>query len=299
MKYFKSFFYNTLYATFALTLLTPLLSPFNSVTQNTTRTIKKSMTFADPADPGNKFKVMNIDGSVTVEAYDGDTIELTIKEQIDGTPGEVRQAREELEYKVERRGNLILTYLDAPFITFRFDGKDVHYSVDRNDDSYIFIHNLHLKVPQAILLDVSSINKGGINIDGNFKAVEASNVNGSLNLTHLTSKTRANTINGDITVSYDKVPVKDSEYHTINGTIEVNMPDDLSADIYFKSLHGDIYTDFQNVKPLTPKVKTVSNSNRSKVMYEVKKFSPLRIANGSVELRFEVLNGDVYIRKQS
>lgn len=269
--------------------------------QNFTRTITKTAEFANQSDAGNKFRLMNINGSVTIEAYDGDTIELTVNEEIKGSSSEIEKAKGELEYKLERRGNLILAYLDAPFITLRTDADDneIHYRMDRHDDDYRFSHDVHVKVPSGILLDGSTINKGKLTVIGSFKEVEASNVNGELELRDLTSKTDAHTVNGDITISYDRAPSEDSEYQTINGTIEVSMPDDLSADVYFKSMHGDLYTDFNNVKRMTPEVKKQTHTNRSEVTYQVEKISPLRIGRGGTKLHFEVLNGDVYLRKQS
>lgn len=277
-----------------------LFQPLSSAAQDFSRTINKSAQFANSSDAGNTFRIMNINGSVNIEAYGGDTIELTVNEQINGSDSDIEQAKRELNYKLERRGNLILAYLDAPFITIKVnDSGEVHYRIDRDSDDYEFIHNVQVKVPRGILLDGSTINKGDLTISGTFKEVEASNVNGGLNLRHLTSKTCANTVNGDITISYDRPPDQDSEYHTVNGTIKVFMPQNLSADIYFKSMHGDLYTDFDNTKRLEPKIKKQTHSSRSKITYQVEKFSPLRIGNGGTKLRFEVLNGDVYIRKKS
>ncbi len=264
------------------------------------QTIKKSARFTDKSDDGNKFRLMNINGSVTIEAYDGDTIELTVNEEIKGSASEIDRGKEELTYKLERKGNLILAYVDAPFISLKFEDNDeIHYNIHRHDDDYQFIHDVHVRVPRGILLEGSTINKGKLSIAGPFKEVEASNVNGELNLQHMISKICANTVNGDITASYDQTPNQDSEYTTVNGTIKVFIPQDLSADVYFKSMHGDLYTDFENVKRLKPEVKKASHSNGSTATYYVEKFSPLRIGAGGTKLQFQVLNGDVYLRKQS
>lgn len=273
--------------------------PINTSAQDFSRTVTKSATFSDPSDAANKFRIMNINGSVSIEAYGGDTIELTVNEKIDGSYSDIEQAKRELNYRLERRGDLVLAYLDAPFVSLAFEDDDLHYRIDRDKNDYQFVHDVQVKVPREILIVASTINKGNLNITGSFKAVEASNVNGGLNLQQLTSKTSANTVNGDITISYDQPPNQDSEYHTVNGTIKLFMPTNLSADVFFKSMHGDLYTDFKNTKRLQPEVKKQTHSSRSKVTYQIEKFSPLRIGNGGTNLRFEVLNGDVYIRKQS
>lgn len=290
--------------TLVLLMLIPFFfCPFDSFAQDFSRTITKSAQFADKADSENQFRIMNINGSVTIEAYDGYTIELTVDEEINGSSSEIQRAKQELEYKLERRGNLILAYVDAPFITMKYnDDDEIYYDMQHHDDddySYRFTHDVHLKVPRGILLKGSTINKGKLTVIGPFKEVEAGNVNGELELRQVSSKTCANTVNGDITITYDKAPGEDSEYHTVNGTINVFMPDDLSADVYFKSMHGDLYTDFNNVKRMKSEVTKSTDSHRSTVTYHVEQFSPLRIGNGGTKLRFHVLNGDVYIRKQS
>lgn len=276
-----------------------LIQPINSSAQNFTRTIHKSAEFTDKSDPENKFRLMNINGSVTIEAYDGDTIELTVNEKITGSASEIEKGKKELSYNLEKKGNLILAYVDAPFINLWFqDYDEIHYNINRQHEDYQFIHEVHVKVPRGIRLEGSTINKGKLSITGPFREVEASNVNGKLDLHHMVSKTFANTVNGNITVSYDQAPNQDSEYHTVNGTINVFMPKDLSADVYFKSMQGDLYTDFENVKRLKPEVKKEIHSNGSAATYHIEKFSPLRIGDGKIKLRFQVLNGDVYLRKQ-
>lgn len=287
------------YYTLTAILLLSSISLATVQAQSFNRTIHKTAVFADKSDADNKFRIMNINGSVTIEAYSGDTIELTVDEEIKGNDAEIEKGKKELEYKLERRGNLILAYLDAPFISLKYEGDEIHYRVDRDKDSYRFVHNVHLRVPRGILLEGSTINNGVLAISGDFKKVKASNVNGALKLQQMTSQTRASTVNGDITVSYDKAPAKDSEYHTVNGKIEIFMPENLSADIYFESLHGDLYTDFENIQRLTPQINKKTDTTHSGTKYRVDKTSPFRIGNGGPKLRFQVLNGDVYLRKQS
>lgn len=279
-------------------MLLLLFQPFITSAQDFSRTITKSAAFTDKSDPGNKFRIMNINGSVTIEAYDGDTIELIVTERIQGTSSEIEQARQELEYKLEKRENLILAYLDAPFVRLKYRNGEVYYNIDREEDEYQFVHDVEVKVPHGILLEGSTINKGKLTINGEFKEVEARNVNGGLDLQNMTSKTSASTVNGDITITYDQAPDADSEYHTVNGTIEINMPADLSADVYFESMHGDLYTDFENIQRIKPQVQKATRSNHSSTTYQVDKFSPLRIGSGGPKLQFQVLNGDVYLRKK-
>ena len=280
-------------------IISLLLGATTALGQDISRTVTRSMAFADPSDPENKLRAMNINGSLTIEAYDGESVEMRVKETISGTSSEVEQGRRELEFKLEKRGHLILAYLDAPFVTLRIEDGNIHYHINRNEESYSFIHEVHLRVPRGILLEGSTINRGVLKITGTFREVKARNINGAVELREMTSKTDASTINGDISASYEKSPDKDSQYQTVNGSIRVYMPEELSAEVYFKSLHGDLFTDFENVEKLAPQVSKKHHSSRAEVTYRVEKFNPIRIGSGTIKLRFEVLNGDVYLRNRS
>ncbi|WP_138430112.1 DUF4097 family beta strand repeat-containing protein [Fodinibius saliphilus] len=297
MKY-PSFIFRPTITIAVLATLLVLNKPFTALGQGERDTIKKEITFSDISDTDNMLKIMNLNGSVTVESYNGKRISFTINEELYGSSKNIKQAKNELKYKFEQRGNVVLAYLDAPFIKVRFEDGEVYYSVNRKNDDYKFVHNVEVKVPQDVHLKTSTINKGDIKIDGHFKTVEARNVNGALKLSHLVSKTKAHTVNGDITLSYDKAPKNNSSFKTVNGTIDITLPEDLSADIYFKSLHGDLYTDFKDVKRLKSHTDIQTNSHGSKGKYYLSKQSPFRIGEGGTELSFNVLNGDVYIRKK-
>lgn len=266
--------------------------------QSAERTITKSARFADVDDRDNRFIIKNLHGSVTVEAYDGETIELSIEEEIRGSLSEIEQAENELEFILERDGNQILAYLTAPFINVNRYGDRFSYNVNMNDRTYRFTHNITVRVPQTVKLEASTINKGILSVTGRFPDIKAGNVNGDITLTNIISATEVSTVNGDIEIIYDEEPVSDSKFNTVNGEIEIYFPDNLSADIYFSSLHGDLYTDFDNVTRLKPEVNKETKSSGQTVTYRLDKTTPVRIGNGGTKLRFKVLNGDVYLRKQ-
>lgn len=274
-----------------LILLLPSLS---KAQQSVEQTITKTAQFTDPSGANNKFHALNINGSVTVEAYNGNTVKLTITEHLEGTNSEIGQAKEDLTFKLEKRGDVILAYLDAPFIDLNYDDGDIDYHVDYDSDDYSFRYDIHALVPRNILLEASTMNEGSVKINGSFKEVEARNLNGDLILKHVTSQTVATTLNGDITVVFEKTPPRDSKFKTLNGDIDITVPENLSADIYFESLRGNFYTNFQHFERLNQD----GDSNNGLVKYVIGSFTPIRIGDGDVELRFDVLNGDVYLRKQ-
>lgn len=274
-----------------------LIIPSLLFAQDFTQTIERSARFSSPDNPDNALRVYNIQGSVTVEGYDGSEIQITARQQIDGTDEEVARAREELEFVVDEDGDKVYVYLDAPFIDVEKEKSRLHYRIEDWDDDYEFSYDITIRVPENAKIYASTINNGVVSIRNTTSSITASNVNGKIELTNIAGPTEANTVNGDIDIVYAQSPAQDSEYHTVNGTIDVKYPADLSADIRFKSMNGELYTDFDNIKRLNAQINTNKNSSGSAVRYKVDKFSPIRIGNGGPTFNFEVLNGDVYIRR--
>lgn len=284
-----------------LLLLTLLLLPLYLSAQDFSQEINRSAKFENQNDAKNELRVYNINGSVTVEGYDGSEIQITAIREIKGSAKEVELAKEELSLRVQEEGNLVLVYIDAPFITLKRKGDRISYHIDRWDnwgeEDYRYLFDITVKVPEETHIRASTINKGIVTIRNTNRRVHASNVNGEVLLDGISGPTDAHTVNGDITATYLKSPDKDSDYQTVNGTIKVNYPDDLSADVKFKSMHGDLYTDFKNIERLQARVEKNTNSKGSKTTYRLDRFAPIRIGNGGPIFNFEVLNGDVYVQR--
>lgn len=267
--------------------------------QEYSETIERTARFENAKDPGNRLRIYNIQGNVSVEGYDGDEIRITAVKQIDGRRSEeVERGKREMQLAVEEESDLVLVYVDAPFIRLQQRDDRFDYRIDSHREDYEYLFDITVQVPRRTSLHASTINRGKVsvqNVEG--EELSVSNVNGEVELGRVAGKTRATTVNGDITARYVRSPSADSKYHTINGTIEVYYPEDLSADIRFKSMHGDLYTDFNNIKRLSSQVETSERSRRGGVTYRVDKFTPVRIGSGGPLFDFEVLNGDVYIKR--
>ncbi|MES1214410.1 MAG: hypothetical protein ABUT20_02745, partial [Bacteroidota bacterium] len=129
--------------------------------------------------------------------------------------------------------------------------------------------------------------------------LDVSNVNGSITIANAKGVTDAETVNGNITVTYLSVPPDASSYNTINGDLKVTYPSAFSADLEFKSMNGNFYTDFEGVQVLPFKVVKSDDKEDGGTVYKLDKNSNFRFGKGGKTFRFETLNGNVYIKKQS
>lgn len=282
---------------FFISFLTLILNVFTVSAQDLTRTIERSAGFSNLNSPDNELRVYNINGSVTVTGYQGSEVKIIAVKEIEGDEKEVALANEELTLRVEEEGNRVLIYLDAPFITLDHKNNRINYRMGRWEDTYDFLYDITIRVPKNAHVYASTINRGMVTVEETMGSVTASNVNGPLQLRNIAGTTRAHTVNGDIDARYSGNPIEDSKYQTVNGTIEVNYPADLSADIRFKSLHGELYTDFQNIERLQARVTTNNRKSQGRTTYHFDRIAPIRIGNGGPIFDFEVLNGDVYIKR--
>lgn len=280
-------------------MLECLIQPATLLAQHFSETIRETVRFQNPDDAENELKVFNIQGNVIIEGYDGDEVEVFAEKTIEARQQHYADlGRDEVQLIVEEEGSDILVYLDAPFIRVKKSGGEISYNINDWDDRYDFQFHITIKVPEHINIHASTINDGSVEVARvRGQKLTVSNVNGPVVLNGISGETDATTVNGNITAVYAENPSVDSKYQTVNGTIDVMYSDNLSADIRFKSLHGDLYTDFENLQYLKARVEANERGRRGGRSYHIDKFSPLRIGSGGPVFSFEILNGDVYIKK--
>lgn len=148
-------------------------------------------------------------------------------------------------------------------------------NTDRNDVHVTWT----VKVPAGVRLAARTVN-GDIDARGLTADALARTVNGDISLS-TTSWGEASTVNGSITARLGRADwPKDAEFETVNGSITLDLPNELNADVDAETVNGGLNTDF----PLTIKGRwgpkwmhgTIGQGGRSLTLSTV---------NGSVTLR--------------
>ncbi len=260
-----------------------------------TETIKKELDLRDASK--NNMVIKNVFGSIKVDGYEGNTVLVEVKRTIRAkTTEDLELGKNELQVKIEQESNQVLIRPDAPYI--EFDDEKLSYKWCNNAYDLSYEHNLDIKVriPYTMLLNVSTVNNGEVlvqNTKGDY--LRAENVNGGITLKNVTGKTKVNCINGPVTISYADNPKETSEYYALNGDINISYQKALSANISFKSMNGEMFTDFDINKQFMQTNTSPGDGDKPKYKYESKPV--VQIGNGSVDFDFETLNGNVYIKK--
>lgn len=258
-------------------------------------------TAAFRGNPASRvLKVENIIGDVVVQTHKGDQVVLEATKTITAkTQTAADRGKSELQVSLVEAGDSIYVFLEAPFLQ-RKKGTGRNFNIDRKnkEEEYAFQVDMTLKVPERIKLIASTVNKGQVKVSGVKGGIQASNVNGPISLTGLSGPVSAHTVNGQIEAVYATDTPPAASFKTINGQVKVFYPARLHGNISFKSMHGEFLTDLQDLKLLPVKVVRNTDQRGSSTVYKIEKSQIYQAGKGGAELRFETLNGDIYLKKK-
>ncbi|ALW83779.1 hypothetical protein AUC43_00845 [Hymenobacter sedentarius] len=282
----------------SLSALLLLLSSTGCWAQSKEAKEQISKEFTLTADAGRStLALYNINGSVTVQGYAGNKVlvEATKTIRADDAAA-LEQGRKEAQLGFQQHGDSVVVYLSGPFDS-RPHTND-HRSWNHKDIDYRYNYDFVVKVPYQLNLHVSTVNNGAVLVQDVTGPLHVGNVNGSITLKNVKGTTWAHTVNGNVDATYAANPPGASSYHTINGQIRVHYPANLGADMHFKSMHGEFYTDFANAEVLPVQVTKNQEGRGGGTVYKLTKETAVRIGKGGPDLRFETINGDVTVSKQ-
>jgi DUF4097 and DUF4098 domain-containing protein YvlB len=260
--------------------------------------ISKQFTIGKAA--GGVLAIYNLDGFIKVEGYAGDKVTIEIDRTISAKDKErLDMGKSEIKLEFEQIGDSVIAYLKEPVDTRPHDWRDRGNWNNNRNIEYNCTADYTVKVPFDINLRVSTVNNGDVDVKDVTGTLHVNNVNGAISILNAKGTTDAHTINGDLTVNYTSNPPESSSFNTLNGKLTATFQSNLSADLSFKSMNGAFYTDFDNTQIL-PAVITKNQEKRGDgTIFKLNKDTQLRIGAGGKQFKFETLNGNIYIKKQS
>jgi len=120
------------------------------------------------------------------------------------------------------------------------EGGDYHLNgVKKNDVAVRFT----VQLPRNVPIDASTVN-GGLEIDGVSAPVEAATVNGRIGVNTSTGPVQATTVNGSIEANMQALTSGDVELTTVNGSVSAGLPPHINATIDAETVNGRVQTDF-------------------------------------------------------
>lgn len=248
---------------------------------------------------GSTLFIYNISGFIKVEGYEGNKVLLEMDKTITADDDKnLETGKKEFKLGFDQKSDSITAYIAEPFDSRPHTNR--YYYDDRDDIEYGFNVDFTLKVPFGMSLHISTVNNGIIMINNVNGTLHVNNVNEEISIKNAKGTTYAHTVNGDVSVSYLSNPPDESSYYTINGNIHVSYQPGFSADLQFKSMHGDLFTDFPDAELLPASATKVQEKHGGGgQVYKLNTITAVRFGKGGKTFKFETLNGDVYIKKQS
>ena len=255
-----------------------------------TETIQKTLSLSAPP---MRVIVDNVDGYVHVTAISGSEVQITAHKTIRAeTDADLQQAKAEVKLEIEEKPGSVSVYYGAPW---RCNGQDGGCHGEYRH-FYNVTYDVDIAVPTASRIVVSTVNNGDVNVEKTTGDFEVRNVNGGIHMQSVAGSGDVNTVNGPVVVRFAKNPPGPCSFKSINGQLDVYFPSELSADLFFKTFDGQIYSDF-DVAP-RPLPVTEPEQRNGRFVYRSNGMKAGRAGAGGPEITFDAFNGNIRLHRE-
>ena len=253
--------------------LTLILFVFTGVTFAGTITKKFEKTVDVPSDITVKIK--NVNGEIFVKSWGREKVEIFADIEVKASHSrDAERFMDKVRINIDRKADEIYIRPDYP----KVNGQGVLDSILGNKKPSVRV-DFSIKVPEKAQVDLNSVN-GSVQVVNIGGRANLATVNGKVVAKRMHNSVEANTTNGGINVEFDDMQLKDNMFfHTVNGSINLYVPQNISADIDISTANGGVHTDF----PLTVKGKWGPKSIKGTINGGGNQIK-LKTVNGSVSL---------------
>ena len=228
-----------------------------------------------PLDAGKTIEIKGINGDITAQPASGNQVEVVAhKSARRSNPESVK-----IEVVESASGYTIcVLYPDArrsePNVCEAGRGGRMN---NKNNDTQV---DFEVRVPRGVHFSGRTVN-GDVRATNLSARTDGHTVNGSVRIS-TSGLASATTVNGAVNVRMGQTNWSDDlAFSTVNGSITIEMPGQLDADVEASTVNGSISTDW----PLTMRGKWGPRRMNG------------RIGNGGRDLELSTVNGDIELRK--
>jgi cytoskeletal protein CcmA (bactofilin family) len=226
--------------------------------------------------PQRTLWLRNINGSIAVDSAEGNKLEITAERTFKHSSVDSVQ----ILTSTSEHGLTVCAMWPGRAVQC---GPDGHYSTDGgvhgNDVALVFT----VRLPAGVKLDASTVN-GDVEVNGATAPVDAGTVNGDIAIETAHGPVRAATVNGDVAaVLHGFSGPGDVNVATVHGDASLTLPDKLDAVVEGHTVAGDINTDY----PLVVSGKFASHTIGG------------TLGKGGRRLNLNTVTGDVELRRLS
>lgn len=223
-----------------------------------------------PLSANGRVNVSNVNGSITVEAWDRNEVRLAYVKTAD-----TKERLADVDIKIDARPD----YFSVE--------ADYEWSKDKDHGRFGNKLTVEFKImaPRgAVLNEIETVN-GSVAVSNFVNTTNVSTVNGSVTATNIRGAGKFSTVNGEVVVDFDRLEAGSKiSLDTVNGTARLLLPSDVNATVKADSLNGSITNDFG--LPVR-KGKYIGSD-----LYG-------RLGNGGVDIKLDSVNGGLTISRKN
>lgn len=184
-----------------------------------------------PLSKNGNVSVSNVNGSITIEAWDREEVRLEATKIADS-----KDTLADVEIRVQSSSNSF--NVEADYRNSKWNDK-------RNEGVRKLEVQFRLSVPRGAVLDEIETVNGSVTVSNFANSTKVSAVNGNVSATNLRGTASLSTVNGEVNADFDRVDDGTRiDLSTVNGQVNLTLPSDVNATVKADSLNGNISNDF-------------------------------------------------------
>jgi hypothetical protein len=184
-----------------------------------------------PLARDGRVSLKNINGAARIVAWDREEVRVDAIKR-----ARSRQRLEEAKVEVDAAS-------DAVSVRTRYPSDELRWEHDSRDNPASVEYTL--TVPRGARIDSVELINGGLEVEGLAGLVKATCINGQLVARNLAGEARLSTINGILRAEFDRFEEgKTITLNSVNGTVDLIVPDGAGASVKADTVHGSIANDF-------------------------------------------------------
>jgi hypothetical protein len=185
-----------------------------------------------PLNANGRVCVSNINGSITVEAWDRNEVKLEAVKIADS-----KETLAEVELRIDAKP-------DSFTIETNYENGKNRGREDWGRKRKLEVQ-FRLSVPRGAILDEIETVNGSVTVSNFTNQTKVSAVNGTVIASNLRGAANLSTVNGTVTADFDRLNTGSKiQLETVNGQVNLLIPSDSNATVRADSVNGNITNEF-------------------------------------------------------
>ena len=224
-----------------------------------------------PLSSNGRVSVSNINGSITIVAWDKNEVRLEATKFAD-----TKEALAEMELDIQSTDDRFSVEVDYQR---KNHGDYKQWGRKRMEVQF------RLSVPRTAVLDEIEAVNGSVTVSNFTNITKISAVNGEVTATNLRGTANLSTVNGTVQCDFERLDASSKvTLNTVNGQVNLSLPSDINATIKADTLNGNIKNDF---------------GLRIKKGEYVGRDLHGRIGSGEAQIKLDSVNGQLAITRKN